>query len=503
MATSKLTRNTSSLSRSPTFHYSIDSLSCLEEGLTPASVYIDKSHKPELTQKPSSKGSAHIRTEDPHSHHGFASNHHGQRDNPQKFHHRPYHTRVDSWHPHVHPHSPRFALSRVRSRGCKLRILLPLVVVVGFPCVYYYAHASPHPSNHHLPFSMDANNFDYIALVFFFSAVLISIRIAYPRLNLIYRFRAVFSQGRGCYTLTLLKRVIDYVVARKSDKMFKRVSSVTWRIGSKAKMDRPKNAMEGVQVYSNGDVYEGEFHQGRYSGSGVYYFYMSGRYEGDWVDGKYDGFGVETWTRGSRYRGQYRQGLREGYGVYRFYTGDVYSGEWSNGQSHGCGVQTCEDGSRYVGEFKWGVKHGFGYYRFRNGDTYAGEYFADRMHGYGAYQFANGHQYEGAWHEGKRQGLGMYTFRNGEVQAGYWHAGMLRTPSTHNAVAGVAIAISHSKVLHVVQEARRASAKAYKVPHVDDRVNKAVAAANRAANAARVAAVKAVQNKTFKTSSTP
>lgn len=45
------------------------------------------------------------------------------------------------------------------------------------------------------------------------------------------------------------------------------------------------------------------------------------------------------------------------------------------------------------------------------------------------------------------------------------------------------------------QEARRAAQKAYDVPRVDERVNKAVAAANKSANAARVAAVKAVQKK--------
>ena len=44
------------------------------------------------------------------------------------------------------------------------------------------------------------------------------------------------------------------------------------------------------------------------------------------------------------------------------------------------------------------------------------------------------------------------------------------------------------------QEARRAAEKAYDVAKVDERVNRAVAAANRAANAARVASVKAVQN---------
>lgn len=43
------------------------------------------------------------------------------------------------------------------------------------------------------------------------------------------------------------------------------------------------------------------------------------------------------------------------------------------------------------------------------------------------------------------------------------------------------------------QEARRAAQKAYDVGKVDERVNRAVAGANRAANAARVAAVKAAQ----------
>jgi len=140
---------------------------------------------------------------------------------------------------------------------------------------------------------------------------------------------------------------------------------VVWSIGSKDEELKSLNSGSWVQVYSNGDVYEGEFHKGKCSGSGVYHFHMSGRFEGDWIDGKYDGFGVETWARGSRYRGQYRKGLRHGIGIYRFFGGDVYTGEWCNGQCHGFGVHTCNDGSHYVGEFKWGVKHGLGRYHFR------------------------------------------------------------------------------------------------------------------------------------------
>ncbi|PSS26404.1 Phosphatidylinositol 4-phosphate 5-kinase [Actinidia chinensis var. chinensis] len=319
---------------------------------------------------------------------------------------------------------------------------------------------------------------DFLSAFAFSAALLLSLNLAVPRLPSIRLF---------------LSRSFPIKLS-SSTKVCRPPLPVFWSIGSRPKSEKRVNSGCWVKVYSNGDVYEGEFHSGKCSGSGVYYYYMSGRFEGDWIDGKYDGYGVETWVRGSRYRGQYRQGLRHGFGVYRFYTGDVYAGEWSNGQSHGCGLHSCEDGSRYVGEFKWGVKHGLGHYHFRNGDVYAGEYFADKMHGFGVYCFANGHRYEGAWHEGRRQGLGMYTFRSGDTQSGHWNNGILDVPSTQNTSYPVSpVAVYHSKVLNAVQEARQAAEKAYDVVKVDERVNRAVAAANRAANAARVAAVKAVQ----------
>ncbi|KAG5019038.1 Phosphatidylinositol 4-phosphate 5-kinase 1 [Glycine soja] len=266
---------------------------------------------------------------------------------------------------------------------------------------------------------------------------------------------------------------------------------VQWFIGDPAaatttrKKAAAKIVREGVEFYSNGDFYEGEFHKGRSNGSGVYHYFVNGRYEGDWVDGRYDGYGIESWARGSRYRGQYRQGLRHGYGVYRFYTGDSYSGEWCNGQSHGVGLQTCSDASCYIGQFKYGVKHGLGCYHFRNGDRYAGEYFGDKIHGFGVYHFTNGHYYEGAWHEGRRQGIGSYTFRNGDRRCGEWDAGTLKQ----------SLPPLSDVVLRAVQAARKTAENAINLKRVDDQVNKAVIAASKAATAARVAAVKAVQNR--------
>ncbi|XP_023772766.1 uncharacterized protein LOC111921417 [Lactuca sativa] len=349
----------------------------------------------------------------------------------------------------------------------RLRTHLRLILLLSLPFFYFLVS---HPSHSFL--------LDFLSAFAFSTALLFSLNLALPRLPSIRLF---------------LSRSFPIKLYPSSHSSRPHLP-IFWPIGSRQKGDKRGSSGCWVQAYNNGDVYEGEFHKGKCSGCGVYYYYMSGRYEGDWVDGKYDGYGMETWARGSRYRGQYRQGLRHGFGVYRFYTGDVYAGEWSNGQSHGCGVHTCEDGSRYVGEFKWGVKHGLGHYHFRNGDTYAGEYFADKMHGFGVYSFANGHRYEGSWHEGRRQGLGMYTFRNGETQSGHWQNGVLDVPSSQSATYPVSpVAVYHSKVLNAIQEARRAGEKAYDVAKVDERVNRAVAAANRAANAARVAAIKAVQ----------
>lgn len=52
---------------------------------------------------------------------------------------------------------------------------------------------------------------------------------------------------------------------------------------------------------------------------------------------------------------------------------------------------------------------------------------------------------------------------------------------------------SPNHLLNYEQEARRAAERAYEVAKVDERVKRTIATANKAANAARVAAVKAVQ----------
>ncbi|WOL18504.1 hypothetical protein Cni_G27301 [Canna indica] len=298
---------------------------------------------------------------------------------------------------------------------------------------------------------------------------------------------ALFLASAGLVVVSVfvfLFRLLKLIRAR-------RVLPVRWSIGdgvsggvSSRWTTAGSSPREGVVFHSNGDVYEGELHKGRCGGSGVYIFYGKGKYEGDWVDGKYEGHGVESWAKGSQYRGQYRQGMRHGFGVYRFYSGDSYAGEWASGQSHGIGLQSCSDGSSYAGEFKCGVKHGLGRYCFRNGDRYSGEYFRDKIHGFGVYNFTNGHCYEGSWHEGRRQGFGTYKFRNGETRSGEWDCGILKN----------SLLPSDPAIERNTEAARKASENATLLPSMEDQVKKAVSAAKKAATAARVASIRAIQN---------
>jgi hypothetical protein len=53
--------------------------------------------------------------------------------------------------------------------------------------------------------------------------------------------------------------------------------------------------------------------------------------------------------------------------------GSIYHGEWSiDGRVEGYGVQTWPDNAKYEGEFLNGEKHGFGVKTTSNGQSYSG-----------------------------------------------------------------------------------------------------------------------------------
>ncbi|KAK8926519.1 hypothetical protein KSP39_PZI018757 [Platanthera zijinensis] len=201
----------------------------------------------------------------------------------------------------------------------------------------------------------------------------------------------------------------------------------------------------GVEVYSNGNVYQGEFLEGRCSGSRICTFFLEqGNYAGDWVYGKCDGYGIERRENDGIYEGQYKCGLRHGFGVLNKLDG-----------------------------------------RNRGGHTYGGQYFDDHIHGFGVYHFANGQCYGGSWHKGKRHGFGSYTLKDGEALSGEWDSGTLKNY----------LPLADSNVDRAVQCARNAWMEWLRAPRIDEQANKAVEEAYRAASAAQKASIKAVQSR--------
>jgi hypothetical protein len=100
-------------------------------------------------------------------------------------------------------------------------------------------------------------------------------------------------------------------------------------------------------VYSNGDVYDGE-----------------------WVNGKKQGTGTYTRADGSVYDGEYNRDRKHGKGRCTWVNGNAYIGHWVDGVQQGQGTLTCPDGRRYEGEWYGGKQHGKGTFSNKEGDVY-------------------------------------------------------------------------------------------------------------------------------------
>ena len=77
-----------------------------------------------------------------------------------------------------------------------------------------------------------------------------------------------------------------------------------------------------------------------------------------------------------------------------------YEGEWKNGNYDGYGIFTADGGVRYEGQFKNGKFHGEGKIIRRDGSMYVGEYVNGLEHGTGVQHF-NGKKIMGIWEKGK------------------------------------------------------------------------------------------------------
>ena len=145
--------------------------------------------------------------------------------------------------------------------------------------------------------------------------------------------------------------------------------------------------------------------------------YANYRYEGDFRDGIWEGYGVVDWNSGAHYEGEWKNDLRHGYGVMIQSNGVRYEGQWKSGKHHGHGSYTGPDHD-FEGEFVNGKRHGQGVTRFKSGNVYEGPYENDKKHGKGVIIFANGTRLICTHENGEIVGEGEKYYSDGAVYKG-------------------------------------------------------------------------------------
>jgi len=159
-----------------------------------------------------------------------------------------------------------------------------------------------------------------------------------------------------------------------------------------------KNSGEGVD-----GIYEGERNEANlFDGHGKMTYSDGDVYEGEWKDGKKQGFGELRTGSGNHYKGYFEEGLRCGEGMQTWPNGgSLYKGTWRAGDPHGRGRMIHQNKmtftGMYEGEYRNGKREGSGYWQFSNGDTYDGRWSSGRIDGVGLYRAVDGYSISACW----------------------------------------------------------------------------------------------------------
>ena len=164
---------------------------------------------------------------------------------------------------------------------------------------------------------------------------------------------------------------------------------------------------------------QGKMEEGLVQGQGKAYD-EAGRilYEGNFVNGLYEGQGNQYEEGILVYSGEFAGGVYEGQGSKYEDGALVYTGEFSGGVYEGKGTLYENGEVVYEGEFSNGLKDGTGTEYDANGQIlYKGEFAEDLYDGTGTAYYSNGAtQYRGGYLQGKYDGDGTLYYEDGQIQ---------------------------------------------------------------------------------------
>ena len=94
-----------------------------------------------------------------------------------------------------------------------------------------------------------------------------------------------------------------------------------------------------LDIFNNGEKYDGEVVNGYNHGFGTYYWRDGSMYEGNWDKGNKDGYGKEVFKNGDIYEGNHRNNKRDGFGKFYYKSdGFIFQGYWKNQLKEGLGI---------------------------------------------------------------------------------------------------------------------------------------------------------------------
>ena len=150
--------------------------------------------------------------------------------------------------------------------------------------------------------------------------------------------------------------------------------------------------------FPNGDLYEGDFEDGKRHGRGCYRYAATGdKYDGAFVQNIRHGLGTMTYNGKGEYQGYWENGHRHGEGVFNYPSGDSYTGWWRFGKKEGCGT----------------------YYSAASKMKLTGDWKNNQIVN-GTWEMPNGNSYRGTFNENKPLGEGSWSFNNGNKQCGQY-----------------------------------------------------------------------------------
>ena len=167
-----------------------------------------------------------------------------------------------------------------------------------------------------------------------------------------------------------------------------------------------------IVEYNNGDKYDGNWKDGKRNGFGSMYYNNGEKYIGYWKNDKRNGLGSMHYNNGNTYNGNWKDNKRNGKGTLYYEKDDIfhynapklkckYEGNWRNDKRNGRGVETISNGERYIGDWKNGKKNGRGFQEYSGNKKISCNFSDDCANGIGVIYYDDGDVFRGRIEDNK------------------------------------------------------------------------------------------------------